>query len=120
MRSFAVRILAPLFSVLMLCSAAGSMPARASDAHDHDRARRALEAGEVIPLRNIIERVEQAHPGQIIEIELERDDGRWLYELKLLRADGSMAKLLVDAKDGRVLSVTGRKTGDLRRKEEPH
>ncbi len=120
MRSFAARFLAPLLAMAVLCSAAGSMPARASDAHDHDRARRALEAGEVIPLRNIIERVEQTHPGQIIEIELERDDGRWLYELKLLRADGSMARLLVDAKDGSVLSVRGRRTGDERRKEERH
>jgi len=117
MRSFKARFLTSLFAMVALWSAAGSMPAWASDAHDHDRARRALEAGEVIPLRNIIERVELAHPGQIIEIELERDDGRWLYELKLLRADGSMAKLLVDARDGRVLSVTGRRTDDERRME---
>lgn len=120
MRVFAARFLAPLVVVAALYSVAGSAPARASDAHDHDRARRALEAGEVIPLRNIIERVEQTHPGQIIEIELERDDGRWLYELKLLRADGSMAKLLVDARNGRVLSVRGSRTGEEQRKEERH
>ncbi|AWI81745.1 hypothetical protein CEW87_21770 [Parazoarcus communis] len=117
MRSFAARLVAILLVAGALLPASGGAPALASDAHDHDRARRALEAGEVMPLRDIIDSVEQSHPGQIIEIELERDDGRWLYELKLLRADGSMAKLLVDARDGRVLSVTGRRTDDERRME---
>jgi hypothetical protein len=46
-------------------------PAVASD--DHDRARQALEAGEVLPLRTILERVEREYPGQVVDVELERD-----------------------------------------------
>ena len=56
---------------------------------DHDRARQALEAGEVLPLGTILERVERDHPGQVldVELELEKHDGveRWVYEVKLLR-----------------------------------
>jgi uncharacterized membrane protein YkoI len=117
MRSFAARLVATVVAAGALWLVSAGAPALASDAHDHDRARRALEAGEVMPLRDIIDRVELSHPGQIIEIELERDDGRWRYELKLLRVDGSMAKLLVDARDGRVLSVSGRKVDDERNGE---
>jgi uncharacterized membrane protein YkoI len=39
---------------------------------DHDRARQAVEAGEVLPLRTILERVERDYPGQVVEVELER------------------------------------------------
>ncbi len=88
-------------------------PARAGarDAHDHDRARQALEAGEILPLRTILERVAGEHPGRVLEVELEREQGRWIYEIKLLRAGGSLIRLEVDARDGRTLGLKQRKEG---------
>ena len=85
----------------------------AGDGHggDHERARQALEAGEVLPLRTIIERVERDYPGQVIEVELEREHGRWEYDIKLLRSGGSLVKLRIDARDGRILGVKGRQAG---------
>lgn len=74
---------------------------------DHERARRALEAGEVLPLRTVLAKVEVDHPGQVMELELEREDGRWLYEIKILQTGGVLIKLDVDARDGRVLAVKG-------------
>ena len=79
---------------------------------DHDRARQALEAGEVLPLRTIIERVERDYPGQIVEVELERENGRWEYEIKVLRAGGALVKIKLDARDGSVLRVKGKKGGE--------
>lgn len=79
----------------------------AGDARDHDRARQALESGEILPLRTILERVERDYPGQIMEVELEREDGGWRYEIKLLRHDGALIKLVLDARDGRPLRVKG-------------
>jgi len=46
-----------------------------------------------------------------MEVELERQDGRWLYELKLLRSGGSLVKLKVDARDGRILESRQRQHG---------
>jgi uncharacterized membrane protein YkoI len=92
-----------LLPLLCLALAAGAAPAGDDHGRDHDRARQALEAGEVLPLRTILERVERQHPGQVLEVELERRDGRWLYEIKLLRPGGTLSKLKVDAADGRVL-----------------
>lgn len=71
--------------------------------HDHDRARAALKAGEVLPLADILTRVARTHPGQVLEVELERDNGMWMYELKLLQSDGLLVKLKVDARDGSVV-----------------
>lgn len=78
---------------------------RADDEHDHDRARQALEAGEILPLRGILEGIERDHPGQIMEVELEHKDEGWRYEVKLLREDGTLFKLKIDARDGKVLGI---------------
>ena len=47
--------------------------------------------------------LEREHPGQVLEVELERDDGRWIYEVKLLQAGGRLVKLELDAASGAVL-----------------
>ncbi|MBI4984889.1 MAG: PepSY domain-containing protein [Rhodocyclales bacterium] len=87
----------------LLLGLAAALPARADDARDHDRARQALEQGEILPLRTILESVERDTPGQIMEVELDRDEGRWIYEIKVLRTGGSLVKLSIDARSGTVL-----------------
>lgn len=83
-------------------------PAQADGRQDHEIARRALAAGEILPLASVLERVEREHHGEVLEVELERDDGQWRYEIKMLRRDGGINKLLVDARDGRLLGIKGR------------
>ncbi len=75
----------------------------ADDDGDHERARQALERGEVLPLAEILERVRSQAPGEVIATEFEREDGRWVYELKLIDAGGRVVELEVDAVDGRIL-----------------
>lgn len=97
----------------------GSQAGVAGD--DHDRARQALEAGEVLPLRSILERVERDYPGQVLDVELERshekNQERWVYEVKVLRAGGVLVKLKVDARDG---AIIGRKFKDAQDIKEGH
>ena len=88
-----------LLALAMLCAGASF----AADDPDHDRARQAVEAGDVLPLRTILERVERDYPGQVIEVELEREKGEWVYEVKLLRKGGTLIKLKVLARDGTIL-----------------
>lgn len=86
----------------------GVAPAHADRPHDHDRAREALEAGEILPLSTILQRVERENPGQVLDVELERErehgETRWVYRIKLLRPGGTRARLEVDARDGRVIA----------------
>lgn len=56
-----------------------------------------------MPLHTLLERVAQQYPGQVLEVELERDDGAWIYELKLMRRDGILLELDLDARSGTVL-----------------
>lgn len=92
----------PVLLVLPLLMAQPPV-AMADGQRDHDRARAALRAGEVLPLAAILERVARQQSGQVLDVELEREHGRWIYELKLLRDDGALVKLEVDALDGRVM-----------------
>ena len=98
----------PFVSVIAACAVATG-PALASDRHDHDRARAALQAGEIQPLATVLQRVAADHPGQVLEVELERDGGRWIYEIKLLQAGGGLLKLEVDATSGQVLKARARR-----------
>ena len=75
---------------------------------DHDRARRALMSGEVLSLRQVLDRIGREYPGEPVEIEFEEDDGRYVYEIKLLQPAGSVLKMKVDAATGKVIKVKGR------------
>lgn len=75
---------------------------------DHELARQALQQGKVLPLRTVLDMVEREHQGQVVKVEFEHDDGRFIYEMRLLHPDGQMSKLKVDAVNGRTLAVRRR------------
>lgn len=86
----------------------GVTPLLRADEHDHgshELARQALEQGRVLPLRTVLQKMERDYPGQVLKVEFEQDEGRFLYKIRLLQSDGRMVKLKVDAVDARVLEV---------------
>jgi uncharacterized membrane protein YkoI len=74
---------------------------------DHDLARRALEAGETVPLDQILQQVQQRYAGTVVELELERKERRWVYEVELIAPDGRLLRLWLDAKSGELLNEEG-------------
>lgn len=70
-------------------------PAYAAD--DQDRARRALENGEIRPLDEILAVLHAAQPGEVLKLELKRDDGRWLYKFKILTTRNQRREVEIDA-----------------------
>lgn len=76
-----------------------------ADGDEHDLARRALEAGEILPLADILNAATSVRPGRVIEVELDRDDGRWLYELELVTPDGRLYEMEIDAATGNILEI---------------
>lgn len=94
--------LRPLLVALALLGGLG-MPCAWPRDGDHERALQAVQGGQVLPLRSVLERLEREHPGQVLEVELEDEDGRWVYEIKLLQSGGQRIKLELDAKTGEVL-----------------
>ena len=97
--------------VLAFAAAAGA-------GDDHARARAAREAGEIVSLRAILDRVEAEFTGSPVEIEHDDEDGRWIYKVKLLALKGAIVKLEYDARDARLLRAKGR-GADAARRQRP-
>lgn len=85
----------------MLVAGLGVLPAWADS--DHDRARQAVQSGQVLPLPTVLEQLAREVPGQVLEVELEQDDGRWIYEIKLLQPGGQRVKLKLDARTAELI-----------------
>jgi hypothetical protein len=96
-----------LLALLLLVPGAHASGDRERD-RDHERARAAVQAGQVLPLATLLQQLQRSHPGQVLEVELERDDGRWIYEIKLLQGGGQLLKLELDAATGQVLKARSR------------
>lgn len=72
---------------------------------DHDEALAAVETREALPLSRIIAIARAAVPGEIIDIELEREHGQLIYEVEVLTRTGRVRKVEINARSGRVLEV---------------
>ena len=98
----AIHSVTAMLMVLLTCS----LPATSALATptDQERATQAVQAGEILSLRVILERLEQTQPGQVLDVEFEQKKGVWIYELKILKAGGRLQKLKVDAKTGEIIS----------------
>lgn len=94
-----LHLLRSLFLAAALLAAAGGAPACA---HDHDQARRAVEAGEIRPLADVLELVKSKLPGEVVGVKLEREAGAWKYELRAVDGKGRLFEIHVDAKSGEV------------------
>lgn len=99
----AMALLAFLSAALGLALAADPVPTHPLP--DQERARAAVAAGEILPLGEILERRRSKLAGRILEVELEREDGRWVYEIEVLQADGRKCEVEIDAATARVLEV---------------
>jgi uncharacterized membrane protein YkoI len=69
----------------------------------HDEARRLRQAGTILPVETILERLLLEQPGRLLDLELERDDGRYVYELEMLDSSGTVWELLFDARTGALI-----------------
>ncbi|MFI4986931.1 MAG: PepSY domain-containing protein [Alphaproteobacteria bacterium] len=90
----------------------GAMGVTRADENDHERAREALQAGQVRPLKDIVGSVQRRCGGRVIEVELEeRPQGeghQWLYELRMLMPKGDVLGLELNAATAEILGVKGR------------
>jgi uncharacterized membrane protein YkoI len=70
---------------------------------DHDRARQLRHQGVIQPLQRILRHAHSLHPGRVLEVELEEEQGHYIYEIELLDARGRVWNLEFDARTGRLV-----------------
>ena len=103
------RLLIPTLLAVAVFAGLGAAPEADGD---HERAREAVRKGEILPLEKILARAREAFNGEMLEVELEEEDhasfdGRLVYEVKMLAADGAVTELYYDARTGELLKARG-------------
>jgi uncharacterized membrane protein YkoI len=97
-----MRLLLPLALAMALAlAAAAPAPVKADD--DHDSALRLRERREILPLEELLRRLDLGKDVRILEIESEMEHGAALYEIEYVERNGRIRKIRVDARSGQVL-----------------
>jgi uncharacterized membrane protein YkoI len=100
----------PLVGVWLMAVAlaGGNAPsALADNEDDHDRARGAVERGDILPLETVLRAIRPSIDGEIVGIELEKEGSRWIYEIKVINRRGRMVEIAADARTAKVVKVEG-------------
>ena len=72
-----------------------ALPAAHADRNDHELARQALQQGKVLPLRTVLDKVEQQYPGQVVELDLGLPQIDGLSVLRHWRTQGRNMPVLI-------------------------
>jgi uncharacterized membrane protein YkoI len=100
-----------LFSAAILIALCAVYPsglgALSREEHDEDRARAAVQRGEILPLEQVLAGLKGAVAGEISRVELEKEHGIWVYEFKIISPGGRMLEVFVDAKTGKLIEKKG-------------
>lgn len=82
---------------LLLLVLLPAWPVHVAADSDQERAKTALERGEIRPLDQVLAAARRAVPGDVVAVELKRKEKRWLYELKILTPAGKRREVKIDA-----------------------
>ncbi len=102
------RAKAVLIRLATAVALASVIAAAAAEGHDEDRVREALEAGKILPFDKVLQRVGAEHPGYVLGVELEDENGRLVYELRLLAPGGHIEQWRYDARTAEPVDSAGR------------
>ena len=100
--------LSPALAAVLLLSppvAAGDTDVPASDSRQQDEARDAVKRGLVRPLEEVLAAVRKTIKGDIVEIEFDEEDGRFIYEIEYVDPQGHLMEIKIDAGTLTVISV---------------
>lgn len=86
-----------LFSLMLV------LPLQADS--DSERARLLKQQGKILPLEQVIATAMTVKSGQILETELEEEDGRFVYELEILDEAGQVWELELDAATAELIEL---------------
>lgn len=72
-------------------------------ADDHNEAYKLLQKGEILPLEKILQLNLKNISGKVLEVELEREKRKFIYEIEVLNNDGVVWEYKIDAKTGKII-----------------
>ncbi|MFO7646816.1 PepSY domain-containing protein [Halomonas sp. 3H] len=103
-------------ALVLLLALAGPLPASADD--DWQELHQRVSRGELVPMATVLDWLEAHYAGQVLEVELEleHDDGRLIYEVEMLGPRGQRVEFEFDAASGELIGIEGVGIDDMRRR----
>ena len=71
----------------------------------HKALNAAVARGEILPLAEVLRRLQTSHPGRVVEVELEYSDQRLTYEVELVTTDGRLIEVDMNAATGEIVKL---------------
>ena len=90
---------------LALLIVPGFADAQAQIPPDFELARDAVARGEILPLAEVLSRLQESHPGRVIEVELEYSENILVYEVELVTDDGRLIEVEMNAATGAFIKM---------------
>lgn len=104
-----MNIMRTILSGLVCLFFLAAVPGAGVAQQDQDEALKGRKKGDLIPYGQIARQAEQRFGGQVVGQKLRQTGpGKWVYELKLLKEDGKVMMVIMDAKTARVIKTSGR------------
>jgi uncharacterized membrane protein YkoI len=108
----------PILALLSLVLAIATLPAhpaRADGGHaeseheqedvSRDALRLMVQEGKILPLAILKAKVLARAPGDLINVSVDRDEGRILYEFRILTSGGKVTEVEVEAATGTIIEI---------------
>ncbi|MEH6625706.1 MAG: PepSY domain-containing protein [Motiliproteus sp.] len=86
--------------MISVLASASLPPLLLADSLNQDDVLPLLKQGALIPLETLLERHRDKLKGRLIDLELEHERGRLVYELELIDDQGVVREYLIDASNG--------------------
>ena len=96
-----------LLSVMLMACWLGALPATADDDQDWLRLHEEVQEGKIKPLSEILDQLAEDYVGQVIDVDLDDEDGIRVYEVELLGPQGQVVEFEINAVTGELLSIEG-------------
>lgn len=76
------------------------------DDHSYDKARKALDRGDILPIDTIFNYLKKQVQGDVVSTFFEFEYGQWVYEFKIIDSKGCLMIVHLDATTGRLIQIS--------------
>lgn len=92
-----------------------SLTAAFADDDDWRKLHEDVKSGKIKPLSEILDNLARDYIGQVIDVDIDDDDGERVYEIELLGPQGQVVEFEVDAVTGELIGIEGRNINGMTR-----